>query len=216
MEISFMSNKKYVVIILVLGLLLSIGFVVSQDKYAEELAAKELANKDQAGLAIPELERPIDEAGKVTAFGASGVIAPSPWETTQNQTEFAASENAPAEAMMVPPTTAEELYRAFDSVVSIDSYQIVQSLGGVEHDFIACFWRGQLVARLRFDPEVEGLSGYALKMEGGLIDLAFPPSSFNDVVNTLRGETRIAIGYKELSNNRTWGAIISGPSQIGQ
>ena len=48
-----MINEKFVAIVLAVGLLLSIGCVVSQDKYAEDLGAKELAYQDQPGLVIP-------------------------------------------------------------------------------------------------------------------------------------------------------------------
>ena len=48
-----MINRKFVAIVLAMGLLLSIGCVADQDKFAEEPAAKELAYKDQTGLVIP-------------------------------------------------------------------------------------------------------------------------------------------------------------------
>jgi hypothetical protein len=48
-----MINRKFVAMVLAVGLLLSMGCVVGLDKFAEEPGAKELAYKDQTGLVIP-------------------------------------------------------------------------------------------------------------------------------------------------------------------
>jgi len=184
-----MLNIKAVLIMLAVGQIVSIGFALDEDTYSQEFSSK-TATDDQ-----------------------SGILVPSPWEVAQNESEYTSSEMAPSEVLINPPGSSEELYRTFDFASSIDSYQIVHWLGGAEHDFINCFWNGEFVARLIFDPDM-GYSGYVRRTKVG-IDLIFPASRYNDIVQTLRNEKRIAIGYKQLDPNRRLGAIISGPSQIG-
>ncbi|MCJ7444501.1 MAG: hypothetical protein MUO26_08230, partial [Methanotrichaceae archaeon] len=56
-----MNIKSFAAILLAMGLIASIGCVMGQDKYVQDLAANELANKYQAGLSIPGSEQPIDQ-----------------------------------------------------------------------------------------------------------------------------------------------------------
>ncbi|MCJ7444979.1 MAG: hypothetical protein MUO26_10710 [Methanotrichaceae archaeon] len=56
-----MNSKLFAAIVLAMGLIASIGCVMGQDKYAQDLASKELANKYQDGLSIPGSEQPIDQ-----------------------------------------------------------------------------------------------------------------------------------------------------------
>jgi hypothetical protein len=182
-------SKAILFILLAIGLLLSVGILSSQDKYPQKIAEKQ------------------------QDYTQSDFVAPSPWETTTDYPEVASSENSPEEATMAMPTSGEELESAFDSVVSVDSYQIVQSPAR-EDNLILCYWRGQNVARLIFRDN----AGYSIRTKDG-VDLIFPSNEFNDVVTTLREEARIGIAYRDTGhyiNGIVYGAIIAGPSQIGQ
>jgi hypothetical protein len=82
-----MFNKKYVALVLVVGLIVSVSIVLGQDKdeYAKELAAKE-----QNGLSTP-IEKPSNQPGKVPMGGSplSSEIA----TLGQKQQSFAGSAN---------------------------------------------------------------------------------------------------------------------------
>jgi hypothetical protein len=63
MEMSLMINKRCVAIVLAMGFIISISIdnVLGQDKYSQDLAAKELANTYQDSLSIPGSSQPIDQ-----------------------------------------------------------------------------------------------------------------------------------------------------------
>jgi len=67
-------NKKYAAIVLAIGLIASIGIVLSEDKYAEDLAAKEPAYTGQTDLDFPNPEdvkvTPDDQGGLQSEFVA--------------------------------------------------------------------------------------------------------------------------------------------------
>ena len=69
-----MINKKYAAIVLAIGLIASIGIVLSEDKYAEDLAAKEPAYTGQTDLDFPNPEdvkvTPDDQGGLQSEFVA--------------------------------------------------------------------------------------------------------------------------------------------------
>jgi hypothetical protein len=200
-----MIDKKFVAIMLAMGLMVSVGQAVS-----------------------PRLSSQVERtAGFVIGGDEQQTIQPM-IETTSIQGGSGASieNNGNLDANLLQPLP-DDVNPGIHYL--IDSYQIIQNYKSLdisipERPIIYCYSKGQLIAKLDFvnKAEDEGFAPVTAEYKDGIITLSFTSKSFENIVNTLREEDLVGIGYsadlafgKSPEGSTEIGYLIIGPSQIG-
>jgi hypothetical protein len=205
-----MIGKRFVAIVLAVGLIVSIGCSVGQfkDEYAKELEAKELATKEQGGLIIPGLEQPIDKSVKGPAVGESPPspeIAPS--EQNQPTASGSPTQGATQSSHLQTPYIDSYILKFYGSPVTISS--VAGSGDGIIAE-IFCFSM-DLVGEVNFArddiPLPEDWGGATSEVPDYVV-IHFPYSRFNDIKALFEGNAPIRLGFEPRTDSQPASAYI--------
>jgi hypothetical protein len=200
-----MLDKKFVAIVLVMGLIGSMCIVLGQDKdkYAQEMNEKEIAATQQGG------EQLTDQSGNAPLVG-------SPKET-----QWTSGGVAQTAAQITEPQGGTIIPQALQHGATFDSYKILSSTAPPSISnyflFIECYYGNNLVGEIYFVNDEEFESEQASnRVHAAVVNayvpneyiLYYPVSRLDEVLGILRNEKPLAIWA---SGN--WGGILTNGLQ---